>query len=126
MAEQKGNLASIVRTIYFYFFAGVGLVLLIVGIFQLSQWGVKSFLLPRYDLNYDETRCDFMAVPVKLESEPATDSASAEDQKPKCLATLETQRKTKKVTDLAQAVTFIIVGGIVFIFHFRKTSVLHR
>lgn len=124
MAEQKGNLANTIRTIYFYFFAGLGLVLLIVGIFQLSQWGVKSFFLPKYDLSYDETRCDFLPAPVvKGESQPVSDTTQS---KKECLDRLEIQRKTKQVTDLAQALTFILVGGIVFAFHFRKTSLLHR
>jgi hypothetical protein len=124
MAEQKRNLAELVRTVYFYFFTGFGLILLIVGIFQLSQWGVKSYFLPKYDLSYEETRCDFMPEPAKLDGE--TSGASVEDQKSKCLETLETQRKTRQVTDLAQALTFIVVGGAVFIFHFRKTSLLHK
>jgi hypothetical protein len=120
MAEQKGNFASIVRTFYFYFFAGLGLVLLIVGVFQLSNWGVKSFLLPKYDLSYEETRCDF--APAKING-AATDSGQTREA---CLAKLEEQRKIKQVTDLAQALTFVIVGSAVFVFHFRKTSLLHK
>jgi hypothetical protein len=121
---QQGGLASTIRTIYFYFFAGLGLVLLIVGIFQLSNWGVKSFLLPKYDLSYEETRCDYAPVPAKIEGESAGEPV--EDQKKRCLETLETQRKTRQITDLAQAITFVVVGAAVFAFHFRKTSLLHK
>ena len=119
---QSGSLANTIRTIYFYFFAGLGLVLLIVGIFQISNWGVKSFLLPKYDLNYDETRCDYVPLEVKVDSE----QSNSEQNKKECLDRLEEQRKTKKITDLAQAITFILVGGIVFVFHIRRTSLLHR
>ena len=122
MAEQKGNLANTIRTIYFYFFSAFGLILLIVGIFQTSQWGAKKSLLPKYDLNYEETRCDYM--PVKIEGETSTESASKE--KENCKKNLEELRQTRQVTDLAQALTFIVIGGAVFTFHFRKTSLFHK
>lgn len=127
MSEQKGGLANLIRTIYFYFFAGVGLILLIVGIFQFSQWGVKSFLLPKYNLSYEETRCDYL--PSKEMSEPPVSSISAlppGQTKQDCEATLEEQRKVRKVTDLAQAITFVVVGAALFVFHFRKSSSLHK
>jgi hypothetical protein len=61
-------------------------------------------------------------------SEPPVSSISAippGQTKQDCEESLEEQRKIRKVTDLAQAITFIIVGGAVFAFHFRKTSILH-
>lgn len=121
MTDKKSNLGNLIRSIYFYFFSAVGLILLIVGIFQLSQWGVKSFLLPNYNLNYEETRCDYL--PTKPESEPSSISATTQS-KQECLTSLEEQRKIRQVTDLAQALTFIVVGGVVFVFHFRKTSIM--
>jgi len=123
MADQKKTFADTIRVIYFYFFAGLGLILFIIGFFQLSNWGVRSFLLPKYSLDFEDSRCDY-TIPVKPDGTPANSLAESERQK--CLASLENQRKIKQVTDLAQALTFILVGGVVFIFHFRKTNLLHK
>jgi len=117
----QGSLANTIKAIYFYFFAGLGLVLLILGIFQMSNWFVKSYLLPKYDLSYDETRCDYVPLSVKPESEPPVNETKKE-----CEERLETQRRTKQVTDAAQAVTFLVVGGLVFAFHIRRTSLFDR
>lgn len=112
---------GLIRTIYFYFFSGLGLVLLIVGTFNLSQFVVKKTLLPKYDLGYEETRCTIYAPQVEGQK---TAPLEAKKQKDECLKQLNEQRQAKQVLDLTSATTLIVVGAIVFVFHFRRTKTL--
>ncbi len=95
--------------------------MLIIGIFNLSQFVVKKTLLPKYDLGYDETRCTVYAPQVEG---PKTLPSDIKKQKDECLKQLNEQRSTKQVLDLTSAVTLLLVGGVVFTFHFKRTKTL--
>lgn len=127
---QKRSFAELIKTIYFYLFSAIGLILVIVGIFQTSEYVVKKFFLPKYDLGYGES-CDYFGkiIPAPIDGrQVATTSAEEQkmldQQKKDCLTRIEEQRAVRQVTDLARAITFIIVGSVVFIFHFRRTKLL--
>src|SRR3989442_9335845 len=99
---QKRSFADLIKTIYFYLFSAIGLILIIVGIFQLSEFAVKKFFLPKYHLGYEENQCDYIrpkiAPPVDM---PVTASPSAQEEKQlieqekECKAHIEETRQFK-------------------------------
>lgn len=127
MTESKKNL---IRSIYFYAFAGIGLIMVIIGAFQLVQFGSRKFLLKQYYLDYSETRCDFLSTPVvtgpdgkmlTVEQQTA-EQARVDSERKRCEASLEVERQSRQVTDLTSAITLFALGGAVFVFHYRRTK----
>lgn len=120
--KEKKDFGKFLKTLYFYFFSAVGLILVIIGIFQLSDFAVRRYLLPKYNLGYEENRCDYLAQPVALtKEESAPTENDSKEQAKKCEEKLEEYRKYKEVTDFARAISFVVVGGVVFSFHFKQT-----
>lgn len=114
------NFGSIIRTAYFYVFSAIGIILMIVGIFKLSDFAVRSLLLDNYYLDYETGRCSYLE-PVKVEGQ---DTQSNPDAMEKCEQDLERERQVKRVTDISSAITFTIVGGVLFTFHYRRARKL--
>jgi len=114
------NLGPSIKTAYFYVFSAVGVILMIVGVFKLSDFAVRSFLLDNYYLDYETGRCSYLE-PVKVEGQPAVDNAVALES---CKKDLERERQVKKVTDMASAITFTVVGAALFVFHYRRARKL--
>src|SRR5437762_3579335 len=105
-AEKK----DLIRSIYVYFFTAVGLIMFLIGAFQLVQFGVKKLILPKYYLQeYQESRCDQYAYPQPMpmdgQTKPAVvpDTVSIDEQKNHCKAQLEEQRQIQQVLDLSSA-----------------------
>lgn len=117
---MASNFNSIVKTAYFYIFSAIGIILLVVGIFKVSDFVVRSYFLDNYYLSYEAGRCSYLE-PVKLEGEASGSSASAIE---KCEKDLDREREVKRVTDISSAVTFIIVGLVLFVFHYRRARSL--
>lgn len=113
---MAANFNSIVKTAYFYVFSAIGIILLVVGIFKLSDFTVRNFFLDNYYLDYEAGRCSYLE-PVKLEGQETTVNI---DTQKKCEQDLDREREVKKVTDIASAITFIIVGTVLFVFHYRR------
>lgn len=123
--DHKRSFSDLIKSIYLYLFTAVGLVLIIVGVFQLSNYIIKITVFEKYNLGYEETRCDYLPQSV-APGEDKTATGTAKTEKEKCEKTTEELRKFKKVTDGARAVTFLLVGGAVFAFHLRRTTLLGR
>lgn len=121
--QDKKDWGKFLKTLYFYFFSAIGLILIIIGIFQLSDFAVRKYFLPKYNLGYEENRCDYAAQPVSVAKEPGVPtSEDLTKQAEKCQKSLEEYRKYKEVTDFARAISFVVVGGAVFAFHFKQTK----
>lgn len=115
------NLGHSIKTAYFYVFSAIGIILLVIGVFRLSDFGVRNFLLDNYYLDYETGRCSYIE-PAKLEGEEvSTDSAKALER---CEEDLEREREVKRVTDISSAITFIVVGTVLFAFHYRRAKKL--
>lgn len=118
---------SLIKSIYVYFFTGVGLIMFLVGSFQLVRHVTKKVLLPKYYLEYQETRCDYLSYPQPAVAVDNTKSPTQEDkdrmekEKQKCEKNLEEERKYQEVLNLSQALSLIILGAGTFVFHYRKT-----
>ncbi len=117
MAKDFGHS---IKTAYFYVFSAIGIILLVMGIFKLSDFAVRNFFLDNYYLDYESGRCSYLE-PAKLEgseTQPNIDSTK------RCEEDLVREREVKKVTDVASAITFIVVGTVLFIFHYRRARKL--
>lgn len=128
MADQKRSFGDLIKSIYLYLFTAVGLILIIVGIFQLSNYVINITVFEKYQLGYEENRCDYLVQPVAVEAgkTAAVDPKLQKEQREKCLTTLEEFRRYKKITDGARAITFLVVGGAVFAFHLSRTTLLGK
>ncbi len=114
------NLGPSIKTAYFYIFSAIGIILLIVGIFRLSDFAVRHFFLDNYYLDYEGGRCNYLE-PTKIEGETVV---SNDDAITRCEQDLERERQVKRVTDISGSITFMLVGGALFAFHYRRARQL--
>lgn len=134
----------LVGAIYSYIFSGIGVILLLVGFYFLSQASIKQFVLPKYYLEWEETRCDYFdqqfppidtsmvidTAPVgqntPVQSTEVTNEAAVKEnerlkkQKDDCSSKLEEQRTVRRTTDFATAAIFILLGGATLFYHQKK------
>lgn len=113
---------KLIPTIYFYVLSLIGFILLIIGIFASIHYVVNVTQYAKYPLGYDgPQRCAMtpgtMQSPASPENEitkPVLEQTSRED----CLKGIEQERKQLQVTDLEKAISFTLIGLIVFGIHF--------
>ena len=112
---------KIIPTIYFYLLSAVGMVLIIIGLFNSTHYIVGVTAYDKYPLGYSpESRCEFTPKPVLLEGQIEVESSPEDLQKSKdeCLKSVEEERRNKKVDDLEKSITFTAIGLLVFGAHF--------
>lgn len=119
MTTEKKNL---IKAIYLYFFTGVGLIMFLVGSYQLTRHVTKKVLLPKYYLDYQESRCDYLTYqPAVTENIQIEEKKRMDKELERCQQKLEEERAYQEVLDLSAAATLLVLGGGTFIFHYRKT-----
>ena len=114
---------KLIPTIYFYTVSLIGLVLLIVGIFASVHFIVNITQFANYPLGYNPIeRCQIpQSIPDKGTTQPVISTVSKDD----CLKEVDQERQLLKTQDLEKALSFTIIGGLVFSIHFyfaRKQS----
>lgn len=92
---------KLIPTIYFYLLSAIGIVLLIIGVFNSFHYVVGITVYDKYPLKYgNESRCQYLSYPAKeigVESSAgSTDSVDQEKVKKGCLDSLEVERKKYK------------------------------
>lgn len=106
----------LIPTIYFYLLSAIGMVLLIIGLFNSVHFitGITSY--DKYPLRQGaESRCDYMPKTIPIEGSKAQlDTNTKED----CLKSLEKERQTTKADDLEKSISFTTIGLLVFAIHF--------
>lgn len=112
---------KLIPTIYFYIVSLIGLVLLIIGIFSSIHYIVNVIQFPTYPLGYGVAeRCQTpLPVPTKGETQPTV--TSNQD----CMKEVQEERQQLKTQDLEKALSFTLIGAVVFGIHFyfaRKQS----
>lgn len=133
----------LIATIYFYVISAGSLILIVIGIFNIVNFIINSTQYDKYPTRYfgPAGSCESVPykygayqVPVDIRGVPATPSAnpgtgpSAEElekQKKECLGQEELDRKQHRIDDMKNAITFTMVGIVLFIIHFplaRKQS----
>lgn len=107
---------KLIPTIYFYVVSLIGLVLLIIGIFAGVHFVVGVTAYNKYPLDYaPETRCSIPVAPAPEGKTAAQLQISSQDE---CLKSVEKERATKKAADLEKALSFTLIGMLVFGIHF--------
>lgn len=119
-----------IATIYFYVISAASLALIVIGIFNVVNFGINSTQYEKYPLRYPQGNCE--SFPYKFGPYPmgdirmATPSAQElEKQKQDCLKQENALSKQQKIDDLKNAITFTLVGTVLFLIHFplaRKQS----
>jgi len=105
---------KLIPTIYFYTVSLIGLVLLIIGIFNSIHYVVNITQFPQYPLGYAVIdRCQTpQPVPTKGQTQPTL------ALNPNCLKEVEQERQQLKAQDLEKAISFTLIGAVVFGIHF--------
>ncbi len=121
-----------IATIYFYLVSAASLALIVIGIFNAVNFLINSTQYEKYPLKYPQGSCDnfpykFGPYPaMEVRGVPATPSAKEqEQQKEACLKQEDALSKQQKIDDLKNAITFTLVGLVLFLIHFpnaRKFS----
>lgn len=122
-----------IATIYFYIISAASLALIVIGIFNAVNFGINSTQYDKYPLRYPQGSCE--GYPNKFGGPyPAMDqigsfaTPSAEEltkQKEVCIKQENVLSKQQKIDDLKNAITFTLVGSVLFLIHFplaRKQS----
>lgn len=119
-----------IATIYFYLISATSLALIVIGIFNSVNFVINSTQYEKYPLRYPQGSCEgypykFGPYPA-METRVATPSADElEKQKQDCLKQENALSKQQKIDDLKNAITFTLVGLVLFLIHFplaRKQS----
>ena len=100
----------IIRTIYLYLFALVGLIMLIVGAVKLVDLGLRVFILTEAD-NQELFR-SFPVVERLLDGTTTTTKKELAQDK-------EDFRKQQRQRDLASALASIIIGLPLYLYHWK-------
>ncbi|HLL60666.1 MAG TPA: hypothetical protein VK338_03030, partial [Candidatus Nitrosocosmicus sp.] len=88
----------------------VGMILLIIGVFNTIHFIMGNTLHEKYPLRYgNETRCTFQPSGEKGQEQPSRDT---------CLQDLELERINTKSEDLEKSISFSMIGLLVFSIHF--------
>lgn len=120
----------IIALIYFYVVSAAALMLLVIGIFDSVNLTVNLVAYDKYPLPYAQdcnssgviplsTASKVTSSPVAQVPEPATPSAQQiQEQVNACLTSQTQERKQQEVGDIKNAITFTLVGLILFLIHF--------
>ena len=121
MNTEKKNL---IKTIYLYFLTGVGLVMFLFGSYQMVQHVTKKVFLPKYYLDYQESRCDYLSYPATPDGKGGSEEEKSriEKERERCNQKLEEERKYQEVLNLSRSISLIILGAITFLFHYKNTQ----
>ncbi len=128
MAPTKSS-TSIIANIYAYALLAGSVVVLAIGVYTLAKNVLGRYVLDRYPLGYEETRCDYMgspympmpvdgpASPVQVEQDKQRYEEEAEKAKAKCEQDLDALRTRKESTDFYEALVLLVVGTLIFVPH---------
>lgn len=109
---------ELIRTIYLYLFSLVGLVIVVIGLVNLVDLGLKAFVFTNAD-----QPISYPAYPVKVASPDAQGNAMtpAEEEKYNAdqAAAQEKQRQSDRERTASNAIAMIIIGAPLFLYHWR-------
>jgi hypothetical protein len=120
-------MGKLISLIYFYLVSIIGIILLIIGLYNAVSFAVNSTLYDKYPLRYAGNEdCsyitrDFTSQPKPLPADPSMASPSAdqvEEQKAACERRVEAERKQHQVDDIKNGIYFTLIGIILLALHF--------
>ena len=110
-----------IPVLYFYLLSAVGMILIIIGLFNSFKYAVNTIAYDKYPLQYgSEMRCTTMYPPFSsAETVPQKEKALPNEKiKEDCLKGLEEERQIQKVNDLQNSIAYTVIGSLVFGIHF--------
>lgn len=113
---------KVIAAIYFYLVSAGSLILIVIGIFSIVNFIVNSTQFKEYPLPYYEN-CENQIGSARPTSPDANSEASLSaseraEMLKSCQKNLEQRRVQQRVDDLKGAITFTLVGLILFGIHF--------
>lgn len=110
---------KIIALIYFYLISAGALILIVIGVFTSVSYAVNTTQFKEYPLPYYEN-CDMRFNSMVPAPAGEASMSAEEEQKAQqtCEQNLEQRRVQQKVDDLKGAITFSLVGLILFGIHF--------
>lgn len=129
---------KLIATIYFYLISVGSIVLMVIGVFSWANFFINLTQYDKYPTRYGPpvAECDDSGYPYKsgpytmaIDGSQTMATRSAEEKakdKEACEKQMELDRKAHKIDDIKNAITFSLVGIILFLIHFpqaRKRSV---
>ncbi len=100
---------EIIKNIYFYVFAAVGLIFMLIGLVQLIQLGLRSYVFTQAD-----------QYPTYPASATNPDGSKYQGPSEEEMAKYQEQQRTSdRQRTATSGLAFVIVGTPLFLFHFR-------
>jgi hypothetical protein len=109
--EQK----PLIRRIYLYTFAFVGLLLVIIGGVRLVNLGLRALIFTKADVFYDYPSPKPITAPAKGEemTQPNEEEVAAFQRN---------QTTSRRERDAAGALAMIVIGAPLYLYHWRLTK----
>lgn len=111
------NKYPLIRRIYLYLFALVGLLLITIGCVRLVSLALKTYVFKQADIYYNYPMAK--PVPAALEGEVATSTVQREPTKEEIKEFEEKQRTSNRQREAAESIAFIVVGVPLYLYHWR-------
>lgn len=113
---------KIIAVIYFYLVSFVSLILIVMGIFSTVNFLINTTQFSEYPLPYYDN-CENqigLGRPISpdAKSEASLSASEREEMLKRCKENLERRRTQQRIDDLKGAITFSLVGLILFGIHF--------
>jgi len=115
-----------VKNLYVYIISIVAIIMMSIGIFGIVKWTVKVSLFDKYVLEqYEEDRCiglsgKYGAMQIQPDpvNSPKRSEAEIAQERADCEKSLENNRRYRKVMDLAEGLSQLLIGGLLYYTHF--------
>ena len=109
------NKSPLIRRIYLYLFAFLGLVLITIGCVRLVGLGLKTYIFKEADIYYNYP----MAKPARTPEAGTTNVTAGEPSEEEIRAFEEKQRKSNRQREAAESIAFVLVGVPLYFYHWR-------
>lgn len=107
------NKYPLIRRIYLYLFAFIGLVLITIGCVRLVGLGLKTYIFKEADIYYNYPG------PRQVAVEGGKAVGQQEPTKEEIAAFEEKQRKSNRQREAAESIAMILVGVPLYFYHWR-------
>ncbi len=107
------NKYPLIRRIYLYLFAFIGLVLITIGCVRLVGLGLKTYVFKEADVYYNYP----LSKPVPAPGEETSTARGSSEEEIKVFE--EKQRTSNRQREAAESIAMIIVGLPLYFYHWR-------
>ncbi len=108
------NKYPLIRKIYLYSFALIGLVLITIGAVRLVSLGLKVYIFTKADLNYNYPAAKPVSAPENGKNSEVQQPSQEEIDKFN-----QEQKTSQRQRDAAESLAMIIVGAPLYLYHWK-------